>query len=322
MLIGFTYDLKDDYLKEGYSKDEVAEFDSLVTINAISGAIEAEGHNVERIGNFSSLTQAVSSGKRWDLVFNICEGLYGAGRESLVPAFLDAFRIPYTFSDPFVHALTLNKAFAKRVLRDASLPTAYFVLAEGADYRALNAPFPHFVKAVGEGTGKGITPASKVFNGEEEAVRVSELIREFNQPVIIEPFLPGREVTVGVLCTGEDAFCAGVLEVGFTDKADSDIHSYHNKQYCEEAAIYTLIKDEYASKCGELALSAHRLLGIRDASRIDIRADAAGRPQIMEINSLPGLMPVRSDLIILAEKSGISYQEVITTILNSALQRC
>ncbi|MDR2870175.1 MAG: ATP-grasp domain-containing protein, partial [Deferribacteraceae bacterium] len=325
---GFTYDLKDDYLKLGYSKEEAAEFDSLLTISAICSAVEKAGHTIERIGNVDVLYQKLLGdnsaiiNERWDFVFNICEGLRGSGRESLVPALLDSYQIPYTFSDPLTHAITLNKAVTKRLLKSEGIATTDFVLISSlTELDSMNLSYPCFVKPVSEGTGKGITPKSKVHNKAELAAQVTERLKQFKQPVLVEPFLTGREVTVGVLGTGANAFCLGVMNVGFTDKADSDIHSYYNKENCEFAAVYTPAKDEFAAKCADLALRAHRLLDIKDACRVDIRADEHGEPQIMEINSLPGLMPGRSDLILLAEMFDYSYQQVIEAIIKSAVER-
>ncbi|GAB7140792.1 D-alanine--D-alanine ligase [Deferribacterales bacterium RsTz2092] len=326
MRVGFTYDLKDDYLKAGYSAEYTAEFDSELTIDAIAEALESLGHSVDRVGNFAALSARLVDSKlgnsNWDIVFNICEGVRGFGRESLVPAMLDAYNIPYTFSGPLVHAITLNKAVTKIMLRAAGLPTTEHTLISSVDEIA-NPPFdyPVFIKAVAEGTGKSITPESKVNNGTELQERVKAMLTHFKQPVIVEPLLTGREVTVGIVGTGEWTQVVGVMNIGFTDKADSDFHSYFNKENCDEAAIYELAVDDYAQKCAILAVKAHKALGICDASRVDIRADGAGEPQIMEINSLPGLMPGHSDLILLGEMAGYSYGRIIEAIFESALMR-
>lgn len=323
MFIGFTYDLKDDYLKEGYTQEQVAEFDSLTTIEAVSEALERAGSRVERIGRAEALSRRLQEGAKWDLVFNICEGLHGSGRESLTPALLDAARIPYTFSDPLGHALALNKAVTKRLLKAAGLPTTDFVLIEDADkIPEHDYKFPYFLKSVSEGTGKGISPASKVLDFNSLQAQARKLIGDFAQPVIAEPFLPGREVTVGVLGSGAEAFCAGVMNVEFTGRADADIHSYFNKENCESAVHYSLARDGFADRCAAIAVAAHQTLGLKDASRADIRADEQGNPQVMEINSLPGLMPGRSDLVLLSEMAGISYQRLIEIILDSAWKRC
>jgi D-alanine-D-alanine ligase len=322
MRIGFTYDLKDDYIKAGFTAEEAAEFDSIITINAVDSAITQMGHTVVRIGNAASLMERLLAGERWDLVFNIAEGVRGSGRESLVPALLDAYKIPYTFSDPLTHAITLNKAITKQILRDSKIPTADFMLVHSADSMPKpKFPYPCFVKPTSEGTGKGITPKSKVYDYGSLVNHARELIMEFKQPVIVEPFLIGREVTVGILGTGESARCAGVMEVSFTDKADSDIHSYYNKEFCEIAAKYDIVDDDFAKLCAKYALEAHKALNIKDACRVDMRADASGEPFIMEINTLPGLMPERSDLVLLCTKAGMKYDDIIENIINSAVLR-
>src|SRR5690554_3697607 len=121
MKIGLTYDLKDDYLKMGLSDEEAAEFDAIETIAGIDEALHSLGYQVERIGNIFALDRQLAAGKRWDLVFNICEGLHGPGREAHVPCLLDAYQIPYTFSDPLVLSLALNKELTKRVIRTLGL---------------------------------------------------------------------------------------------------------------------------------------------------------------------------------------------------------
>ena len=163
MLIGLTYDLRSDYLKEGFSEEETAEFDAEVTIDAIDSTLNSLGYKTERIGNIKALVKAISFGRKWDLVFNICEGMYGIGREAQVPALLDAYSIPYVFSDPLVLALTLHKGHTKRIVRDCGIPTADFEVVETIeDVEKVNLPFPLFVKPVAEGTGKGIDTTSKV----------------------------------------------------------------------------------------------------------------------------------------------------------------
>ncbi|MDR2400038.1 MAG: D-alanine--D-alanine ligase [Deferribacteraceae bacterium] len=321
MRIGFTYDLKDDYLAEGLSEEAAAEFDSLITVNSIADAIRGIGHELCRIGNHRALMHALLNGGRWDIVFNICEGVHGSARESLVPALLDAYDIPYIFSSPLVHAITLNKGITKHILRDSGISVTPFSVAASACEIAEPAEYPLFVKTAAEGTGKGITPSSLVNNRAELTARVKELITHFQQPVIIEPYLGGREVTVGIIGTGSDAFCIGVMDIEITEKGDSPFHSYYNKINCASCARYTLAQGEFAEECALLALSAHRLLGICDASRIDIRCDNCGTPYIMEINSLPGLMPQHSDLIILGELAGYSHRRIVELILESGIRR-
>ena len=163
MKIGIAYDLKKDYLADGFSEEEAAEYDSEETIIHIEEALQENNYKTERIGNIRSLLSLLHNGKRWDLVFNICEGMYGIGREAQVPAILDVFNIPYTFSDVLVNSLTLHKGLTKRIIRDLNIPTADFAIVEKeSDIALIDLPFPLFVKPIAEGTGKGINPDSKV----------------------------------------------------------------------------------------------------------------------------------------------------------------
>ena len=157
MLIGLTYDLRDDYHGLGLTDEALAEFDSRETIEAIDRALGRLGHQVDWIGNVKALARRLVNGCRWDLVFNIAEGLSGRSREAQVPALLEAYSIPYTFSDPLTQALGLDKAMAKRIVRDAGLPTAPFaVLAGPQDDGACTLPYPVFLKPLGGRHGQGM----------------------------------------------------------------------------------------------------------------------------------------------------------------------
>jgi len=168
MRIGLTYDLRQEYLAAGFSEDETAEFDRPDTIDHLEAAIRQHGHQTDRIGHAQQLVKRLAHGDDWDLVFNIAEGLAGIAREAQVPAILDAHGIAYTFSDPLVMALTLHKGLTKTVVAVGGVPTPDFVVVHSeADLHAIDLPFPLFVKPVAEGTGKGISPTSKVCNKSE-----------------------------------------------------------------------------------------------------------------------------------------------------------
>ena len=130
MKIGITYDLRQYYLSQGMGEEETAEFDSPVTIESIDSTLSELGHVTDRIGNIRNLTSRLAAGDHWDLVFNIAEGIRGFGREAQVPALLEAYDIPYTFSDPLVLSLTLHKGMTKHVIRDLGIPTADFAVVE------------------------------------------------------------------------------------------------------------------------------------------------------------------------------------------------
>jgi D-alanine-D-alanine ligase len=322
MNIGLTYDLRQAYLAEGYGEEETAEFDREDTIAAIEGTLQELGYKTDRIGHARELMKRLAAGDRWDLVFNIAEGLYGFGREALVPALLDAYKIPYTFSDPLVLALTLHKGMTKHVVRDLGIPTPDFAVVETeADLSKVNLPFPLFAKPVAEGTGKGITAASKLRTSAELHSVCRTLLAKYQQPVLIECFLPGREFTVGLLGTGQDARAIGTIEVILKDGAERDAYSFHNKEHYEGLVTYRLVNDTVSQQATDVALAAWKGLGCRDAGRIDLRVDAEGVPNFIEVNPLAGIHPIRSDLPIICTFVGMSYRELIDGIMRSALQR-
>ncbi len=321
--VGMTYDLRDDYLKEGYSPEETAEFDSPDTISAIEKVIREQGYEACRIGNIRALTRRLAAGDRWDIVFNIAEGVSGFGREAQIPALLEAFNIPYTFSDPLGQALTLHKGMTKHVVRDLGIPTPDFaVIRNKEEIAAINLPFPLFAKPVAEGTGKGITATSKIENRQELQEVCLHLLQNFRQPVLVETYLSGREFTVGILGTGGSARALGVLEVILRPEAEKNAYSYENKEHYEKLVQYVLVDDIEARQAMEISLAVWRGLDLKDAGRIDLRSDSQGRPHFMEVNSLAGLHPVRSDLPILCNLLGMSYSQLISQIIDSALKRC
>jgi D-alanine-D-alanine ligase len=322
MRIGLTYDLRSDYLKEGFSEEETAEFDKESTIEAIERELHFLGHSTERIGHIFKLTQKLVEGKRWDLVFNISEGLYGIGREAQVPAILDAYTIPYTFSDPLVLALTLHKGMTKHVIRDCGIPTPDFVILESAkDLEKVHLPYPLFVKPNAEGSGKGINYNSKVRNPDELKATCYDNWKERTFPLLVETYLPGREFTVGILGSEEESFSVGAMEVLFRSTARESVYSFDIKTNYEEYIDYTVPEPEVMSSCCEMALKAWKVLGCRDGGRIDVRLDAGGIPNFIEVNPLAGLNDITSDLPILARLNGYDYSFIIKTIIDSAKKR-
>ncbi len=322
MRIGFTYDLKDDYLNAGFSEEEAAEFDAVETIEGIEMALVSLGHTVERIGNVLRLAERLVAGDRWDIVFNIAEGVRGIGREAQVPALLDAYGIPYVFSDPMVLALCLHKGLTKRVVRDAGIPTAPFhIVTDEADIASVRLTYPLFIKPIAEGTGKGIGAFSKISEETELRERCGDLLARFRQPVLVEEFLPGRECTVGIVGTGRAARVVGVMEVHFKPSAEKNAYGLHNKKHYQEIIEYTVPEKSLFDACGTVALAAWRALGCRDGGRVDVRCDARGVPNFIEVNPLAGLHPIDSDLPILARLNGTDYRTLIAAIMDSALSR-
>jgi D-alanine-D-alanine ligase len=325
MKIGLTYDLRSEYLAAGFSEKETAEFDRDDTVVAIEKALQTLGHTTDRIGSVRSLFGRLGAGDRWDLVFNIAEGLNGIGREAQVPAVLDIYGIPYTFSDPLVMALTLHKSMTKRVVRDAGIPTADFgVVRFLSEAEQIPFPPPYFIKPVAEGTGKGVSPQSIIRRSEDLAAACETLIADFHQPVLVERYLPGREFTVGIVGTGERARVLGTIEVHLLDGAEPEVYSYTNKERCEEFVEYRLGRphdDPPVKEAEAIALRAWQVLECRDAGRIDLRCDQEGEPQFMEVNPLAGLHPFHSDLPIICNHIGMTFEELIREIVDSAAKR-
>lgn len=322
MEIGLTYDLRQDYLDMGYSEEETAEFDKESTIEGIEKALRALGHKTKRIGHVKNLIKALANGEKWDLVFNIAEGMFGMAREAQVPALLDAFEIPYVFSDAFTLAVTLDKGLTKTIIRNSGIPTAdFFVLKNIEGINKINLPYPLFAKPIAEGTGKGINANSKITSKEQLKEVCEKLLKEFKQPVLIETFLSGDEFTVGITGTGENAKVVAVMEIILGEKAEAEIYSYSNKDNYEDRVSYKLASKENAKKCEEVALAAWHTLGCRDGGRVDVRMDAEGVANFIEVNPLAGLNYMTSDLPIMCRLKGIDFNDLIKEIVTSAQKR-
>jgi len=322
MRVALVYDLRDDYRALGFSEEAVAEFDSVETINALAGALHALGCEPVRVGRGQALAARLVEGKRYDLVFSIAEGVKGRSREAQVPSLCELFEQPYLFSDPLTLAASLDKAVAKRLVRDAGVPTPVFAVAErsaaevdGWDH------FPAFVKPLAEGTGKGCESGSLVHSAEELAAAVTRVIERFRQPALVERFLSGREFTVGIVGNGADARLLGVCEILLKPQAEANVYSLRNKELCEDLVTYVQADGADARLAGQRALDAYRALQCRDTARLDFRCDEKGDSYFLEANPLAGLHPSHSDLPILAAQNGIAFETLIGMILDAGLAR-
>lgn len=323
--IGLCYDLKPDYLAAGFAPEDVMEFDEEETIAFLAAALEENGHRVERVGRGVELARRLAAGERWDLVFNIAEGVKGRSREAQVPAVCELFDQPYTFSDPLACAVTLDKPLAKRLVRDGGVPTPPFAIVEceeQADGLAdLGLDPPLFIKPAAEGSSKGVTGRSRVETWEELRPAIAELLRTFRQPVLVESYLPGREVTVGIVGNGAEARAVGVMEVTFNQGADADYTAINKQEYKARVTYRLLDGEPLARKARERALEAFHLLSCRDVARVDFRCDAEGEPHFLEINPLPGIHPTYSDLPIMCTLAGTSYPELVGRIVEASARR-
>ena len=322
MRIALVYDLRDDYRALGFSEEEVAEFDSVETIDALAEALQALGCEPSRVGRGQALAARLVAGERYDLVFSIAEGVTGRSREAQVPALCELFGQPYLFSDPLTLAAALDKAVAKRLVRDTGVPTAAFAVAETSAAEIANWDlFPAFVKPLAEGTGKGCEAGSLVKSPGELRAAVTRVIERFRQPALVERFLSGREFTVGLAGNGAEARVLGVCEILLKPNAEANVYSLHNKELCEELVTYVRADDGEARLAGARALAAYKALQCRDAARIDFRSEESGEPYFLEANPLAGLNPWHSDLPILAAQNGIEFVALIGMILDAGLAR-
>lgn len=324
MRVGFTYDAKADYeLRPGDPPDRYAEFDGGATLQDIEAALRSGGHEVLCIGHVQHLLKRLLAGERWDIVFNIAEGLDGRNRESQVPLLLELFGQPYTASDALSLGMTLDKTIAKKIVSFHGLRTPRFLEVnrlEELSHTPLR--FPAIVKPSEEGTSKGLSPESVVRTPEQLATRVAWTLQTYHQPALVEEFIIGQEFTIAVL--GNDPpealppvqiAIAGRLDLGEEFYTHTRVESNEIEYLCP--APTTPIADQELRR---LAVRAFQALECRDVARIDVRLDRSGRAFFLECNPLPNLG--RIDVFPkIAKALGQSYDALILRILHAACQR-
>jgi len=321
--VGLCYDLKSDYMAAGFTAEQVMEMDDEEVVAGLEQGLRSLGYRVKRIGRGLELARRLAAGERWDMVFNFTEGVSGRGREAQVPALCELYGQAYTFSDPVTCGVTLDKAWAKRLVRDAGVATAPFAVVhtpEEAESVSLEPPL--FVKPLAEGSSMGVSRHSLVRSCEELPSRCRELLASHPGGLLVEGYLPGREFTVGLVGSGAAAKVVAVMEVLYTRRAESQSYTAANKaEYLTNVRYRLLRKGPLAKQARAVALACYSVLECRDAGRVDLRCDREGRPHFLEINPLPGLHPVRSDLPIMAGLAGIPYSWLLNEIMGSALAR-
>lgn len=316
--VGVVHNLRRDPIAE-----DQAEFDSLATVDAIAAAMRELGHEPVLLEATRELPSLVP-GARIDVAFNIAEGFAGRSREAQVPALLELLEIPYTGSDPACLSLCLDKSLAKRIVALTGVPTPAWMLMRGHERLPETLGFPVVVKPVAEGSSKGVVGSSVVHDEHELRALVRQLVARYDQPALVEAYLPGREFTVGLLGERRPRVLP-TMEIVFTDRSVTHpVYSYGHKQASERGVRFEVparVDDALGRELARVARRSSEALGCRDVARIDLRLDAHGRVQFMECNPLPGLSPGFSDLCIAAEAAGLRYHELIGAILEPALRR-
>ena len=312
MRIGLTYNLK----PAGAVGDEFEEFDSEETIEGLESALRACGHDPVRLGWGMEMLDALDR-TRVDGVFNIAEGVGGRGRESQVPATLEMLGIPCSGSDALSIALTLDKALAKLLARSHGIATAPWrvVRSEGDASTALGMGlrFPLFVKPSGEGSSMGITQRSLCQNEEQLQETIAQLTRRYG-PALVEEFLPGDEFTVGLI----DGKVIGVMQVLPRAADEQFVYSLEVKRDYLNRVDYRIVDAPDVAAVAQAVWSA---FGLRDVARVDVRRDRDGVASFVEVNPLPGVHPINSDLVILARLLGWSHEVLIAKIVDAATRR-
>jgi len=314
------------------SQDTFAEWDTEETINAVRDAL-ALYHNVTLVEADNDAFETFRE-LNPDIVFNIAEGFNGISREAQIPAMLEFLNIPYTGSDPVTLGICLDKSRTKEILSYYKIPTPQFLLIEKADdYSSIEFPLPAIVKPVAEGSSKGIYNSSVVRSKEELIREIQKVHQVYNQSALVEKFLEGREFTVAILGNGKDARVLPIIEMKFEELPEGvlPIYSYEAKWIFDTREdpldIYECpanLDDKLKDEIERVALSTYRVLRCRDWSRIDIRLDENGVPNVLEINPLPGILPDPKDNSCYpkaARAAGMTYEEMINAVLNEARKR-
>ncbi len=336
MRVGFTYNLKHGEEEEAQeppssNKEVQAEWDDAETIEAVANALR-ERHDVIPIeavdGAFEALRRA-----RPDIVFNIAEGSHGACREGHVPSILEYLNLPYTASDPLTLNLCLDKARAKEVLAFHGLPTARFRVVADRNFSFNSLHYPLVVKPLYEGSSIGIRDDSLVRTRQEMRDRVSWLLDRYSEPALVEEYLPGREFTVAILGNGAEARVLPIVEIKFDSLPPgvNPIYSFEAKWIWDDTSSPLEIFECPAELSAELqadieriCLESYRILRCRDWCRIDVRLDSNGRPHVLELNPLPGILPrpeQNSCFPKAARAAGLSYNQLINAVLDAACKR-
>jgi D-alanine-D-alanine ligase len=330
--VALTYNLKRKTDNTDLPDDYYSEFDSKETIEAVADGLRSGGNEVFLVEADKGLLNWFQ-GSKVDIVFNIAEGLNGESRESQVPAILDFLNIPYTGSGVLALSVSLNKTLTKKLFEQAGIPTPRYKLVKAIDgISGMDLRYPLIVKPNAEGSGKGITLKSVVRNKEELLREVERMYNIYTQEILVEEFIEGRELTVGIL--GNDpAVTMPILEIDFSNCKASGEYFYtwkvkeYEKEAEESAGLSPLwhcparLSETEAKKVEETALKAYSLIGCVDLSRIDIILAKDGTPYVLEVNPLPGLDPKDSNFPYIAKCAGLNYKELMNRILETAVER-
>ncbi len=325
MRIGITYDLKPKEVSNFLPEDIYEEFDSELTINSLKETIESFGFETFLLGSGKDFIEKILK-EKVDFIFNIAEGFGTRSREGHVPSVCEMFNIPYSGSDPLALSITLDKELCKRFAKSVGVRTPDFkVIKSVKELKNFKfKDFPCVLKLKNEGSSIGLRLSSKVNNLTELKEKAKELLEKYREPVLVEKFIPGKEVTAGIIGNKELKFF-GLMEIRPKRlKEEEFLYSLEVKRNYKEEVEYVVppeIPEEKIKEIKRYVLKLFKTLDLRDFARFDFRLDENYNPFFLEINPLPGLNPETSDFPIMAYKMGLTYREIIEEILESAFER-
>lgn len=324
-IVGIIFNCKRDPCQD--SPDAEAEYDSMDTVNAIRDVLTSAGMQVVLLECDRTLPKRLSE-THIDFAFNIAEGRSGRGREAEVPALLNLMGIPFTGSDETALCTALDKALCKRLLSTYRIRTPkYQVVSKERDLHPGKLTFPVIVKPNAEGSSKGIPDACIASSEEELRTLVARELKLYGGSVLVEEYIAGREFTVGLLGNGETLCVFPPMEIVFRKNTSGAyrIYSFGVKQDYMNFVDYECpakLDPAVEQKMVNMARRAYEALGCHDFGRVDFRLAEDGTLYFIEINPLPGLAPGYSDYPMLADFSGVPYQELVLSVLRAGLDRC
>lgn len=325
-LVGVVYNLKKGIVQADVPDSE-AEYDNIDTVHAIQKALEESGFRTELFEAGPGLTDKLLQ-TRVDIVFNIAEGFVGRGREAQIPALLNILNIPFTGSDETTLCLALDKAITKRILSSYHILTPkYTIYSKNRRISPGSLKFPVIIKPNAEGSSKGISDVSIAENQDQLIQQITRSIDMYQEDMMAEEYIEGREFTVGILGNGDETHVFPPMEIIYQRETQGSFHvySYTVKQNYKEYVSYSCPADLAPAVEKEMIRKAKRvyeILSCRDFARIDFRLSPDGKIYFIEVNPLPGLAPNYSDYPMLAEFCGVDYRTLIVRILKAAADRC
>lgn len=327
MRIGLSYDLKTDISNTSITDDALEEYDSPETVEIMAAALEAKGHEVMWLGGGMEFLDNIRR-EKVDIVFNISEGRGNyRSREAQVPSVLEMLDIPYTGSDPQCLAVCLDKPLTKKILAAEGIKTPRWLVVSDKESQSILSlerfNFPVIIKPAYEGSSKGIRLNSIAHSLHQTVNEIKQLLELYRQPVMVEEFIDGDEVTVGII-GNKSPEIVGVMRILPRNKTQHFVYSLEVKRDYEALVDYecpTRLKPEIVKNIKDVSLQIFRTLGCRDFARVDFRVKSDGTPYFIETNPLPGL-GTYSDLVIMAIKMGWTHQALIGAVLDAALKRC